>query len=114
MFFIKLGILLRSFIAYISKHIEEISIMYLDPCHLTRYCKLTNEPRELLSKIPNVKIIEFNEFKENSYCCGAYVIKLIDRNVANSIGFQLLKQVIENNIKYLITSCPFCQFHLIE
>jgi len=30
MFFIKLGILLRSFIAYISKHIEEISIILFD------------------------------------------------------------------------------------
>jgi Fe-S oxidoreductase len=45
-------------------------IAYHDPCYLGRANGVYDEPRELLSAIPGVELIEMSHQRANSLCCG--------------------------------------------
>lgn len=46
------------------------TVTYHDPCYLGRYNKVYDAPRGLLRKL-GVKLIEMEQNKERSFCCGA-------------------------------------------
>lgn len=46
------------------------TVTYHDPCHLGRYNKGYDAPREALKKM-GVEIIEMTRSRDNSFCCGA-------------------------------------------
>ena len=45
-------------------------ITFHDPCHLGRAMGVYDEPREILMRIPGVKMEEMGRTRENSRCCG--------------------------------------------
>jgi glycolate oxidase iron-sulfur subunit len=77
----------------ISNHqsaIENLTVTYHESCHLCHGQKVTKQPRELLTLIPGLKLVEL---PESSWCCGSAGIynitqpemsaKLLDRKMAN-------------------------------
>jgi len=46
------------------------TVTFHDPCHLGRAMGVYDEPREILMRIPGVKIQEMSRTRENSRCCG--------------------------------------------
>jgi len=88
------------------KHEEEIT--YFDPCYMTRYNKLIEEPRKILNLL-GFEIVELPKNKENSQCCGGNLnLKQNLPLMSNKIAKKILSQV---KTKKLITSCPFCYLH---
>jgi Fe-S oxidoreductase len=43
----------------------------LDGCHLGRYCKVLDAPREILASVPGLRLREAHFRREYLYCCGA-------------------------------------------
>ena len=85
-------------------------ITYHDPCHLSRYERVTEEPRALLRSIPG---LEFVELPEADWCCGG----------AGSYGVEhpeTSKRVLDRKMdalqrtgaQTLVTSCPACLIQL--
>jgi len=85
-------------------------VTYHDPCHLSRYERVTEEPRALLRRIPGV---EFVELPEADWCCGG----------AGSYGVEhpeMSKRVLDRKMDALqqtgadtlATSCPACLIQL--
>jgi len=52
------------------KHKAMEIVGYHDSCYLGRYCKIYDEPREILELI-GYEIKEMDNFRENSFCCGS-------------------------------------------
>jgi glycolate dehydrogenase iron-sulfur subunit len=50
------------------KHRVDMTVTYHDACHLAHAQKVTSAPRELLAKIPGLKIVPL---PESDICCGA-------------------------------------------
>ena len=48
---------------------KDLDVTYHDSCHLGRHCKVFDEPREAIESVAN--LIEMENIKENSLCCGA-------------------------------------------
>jgi glycolate oxidase iron-sulfur subunit len=85
-------------------------VTYHDPCHMSRYQNLVNEPRELIRKIQG---IEYRELPEAGWCCGAAGTY----NIAHyGQSMQVLDCKMENVKKtgadILVTTCPACNIQL--
>ncbi|MEM2181027.1 MAG: (Fe-S)-binding protein [Nitrososphaeria archaeon] len=94
------------------KKIEGI-ITYHDPCHLGRYGKIYEEPRDAIRLSGNFVEMEFN--RENAFCCGGGGgLKSNSPKLSEEISRERVKQaeIIKANI--LITSCPLCYLCLKE
>ena len=85
-------------------------VTYHDPCHLSRYQKLTRQPRELLKRIPG---IEYRELPEADWCCGgagSYAVAHHDRSV--QILERKMRNVRATGASILVTACPACLMQL--
>lgn len=88
----------------------EASITYHDPCHLSRYQKITSQPRELLKRVPDAR---FKELPEADWCCGAGgTFNLTHYDQAMSILDRKMARVSSTGATILATSCPSCMLQL--
>ncbi len=87
-------------------------IAYHDPCHLGRHLKIYDEPRKLLSMIPQASIVEFKEAKETARCCGGGGgVRAAEPSAAQRIASRRVKAASEI-ADVLVTACPFCVTNL--
>lgn len=87
-------------------------IAYHDPCHLGRHLKIYDEPRKVLSKIPEATIVEFTETKETARCCGGGGgVRASDPAAAQRIASKRVKAA-SDIADILVTACPFCVTNL--
>ena len=87
----------------------ELKITYHDPCHLGRHMNLYEIPREVILKIPGVKLIEMKRNRNHAWCCGAGGgVKSQYPDMAKDISMDRIKEAIESGAEILTTSCPFC------
>jgi len=92
----------------ISLHRTADSVVYHDPCELSRDIRLYEAPRELLNKIVHVKHREYE--KENTLCCGN---SLANFSSGNDVRMAVSKDALEKmevlGEEFLVTSCPMCK-----
>ncbi|MFX1420499.1 MAG: (Fe-S)-binding protein, partial [Promethearchaeota archaeon] len=92
-------------------YISEIKVTYHDPCRMGRMAdKLYDCPRELINKIPGVKLVEMENIKDDANCCGVSAFA----NCNESTRFLRQNRIIEavnTGADYLIVPCPKCLTH---
>jgi len=94
---------------------EKLKVTYHDPCHLGRHMDLYEIPREVISKIPGVELIEMKRNRKNAWCCGAGGgVKSQFSNLALDIAKDRIKEAIDSGADILTTSCPFCIGNFID
>lgn len=86
-------------------------VTYHDPCRMGRYLKVYEPPRQVISSVPGLELLEMEDNRERAMCCGstAWVncsgcSKLIQR--------EKLRQARETGARTMLTTCPKCQIHL--
>jgi len=89
---------------------DAVKVTYHDPCHLSRYEEVREQPRELLRRTNGVDYIEL---PEADWCCGGagtYNIFHYDQSM------EILKRKMENirstAADIVATSCPACMIQL--
>jgi Fe-S oxidoreductase len=91
-----------------QKKLQE-KVTYHDPCHLARSLGVTQEPREILQKIPGVK---YEEMKGADTCCGfggSFSLSFYD--LSQRINEGKLQAIADTQATTLATSCPGCMVH---
>jgi Fe-S oxidoreductase len=92
----------------ITLHHVAGSVVYHDPCELSRDVRIYDEPRELLNKMAHVIPSEYE--KDNSLCCGN---SLANFSSGNDVRLNITKDAYEKmrapDAQYLVTSCPMCK-----
>ena len=84
-------------------------VTYHDPCEIGRYGGIYDEPREVIQSIPNLKLVEMNKNREESWCCGGGgSVNVVHTNLALSVSALRIRQAQETQAKVLITACPTC------
>ncbi len=86
-------------------------LTYQDPCTLGRGFRLFEEPRQLLTGISGVKLVEMENNREKSLCCGANPWAYCN-SVNKQVQGQRLEQAKTTEAEVLVTACPKCQIHL--
>jgi Fe-S oxidoreductase len=86
-------------------------VTYHDPCTLGRGFRLFDEPRQLLTGMSGVKLVEMEHNRERSLCCGANPWAYCN-SVNRQVQGQRLAQAKAAAAEMLVTACPKCQIHL--
>lgn len=90
----------------ISKKLEK-KIIYHEPCYMGRHASLYNEPRELIEQIGD--IIEFDDNREVSLCCGAGGGRMwMETEAGKRFSDLKAKEAGEKNSEIIATCCPYC------
>lgn len=90
----------------------EVKATYHDPCHLGRYSKIYEEPRDLLKEL-GVDLREMALNRENAFCCGAGGgVQSNNKPLAEKIAGERADQALATEADYLITPCPMCTYNL--
>ncbi len=100
----------------LSKPVD-LKVAYHDPCYLGRMGEgIYQEPREVLTSIPGLKVEEMEHNRDEATCCGggglvrAYLPILSSAVAREKIEFQ----VRPTGVAGVVSSCPFCYFNLKE
>lgn len=84
---------------------------FQDPCRLGRMSGLYELPRQVLSKIPGMDLVEMPRNRENALCCGSS--EWVHCTVCNKeIQIDRLREARASGADVLITACPKCRIHL--
>ncbi len=91
------------------KHKSEQTLTYHDSCYLGRHNNIIKEPREILSLINEKKMVELENNKEHSFCCGAGGgLMWTEESLGKRINHIRTQEVIGSGVSTAATSCPFC------
>jgi glycolate oxidase iron-sulfur subunit len=89
---------------------EELNIVYQDACHLLHGQKISLQPRQLLQKIPGVKL---KEPIDASVCCGsAGVYNMLQPEVAGELGQQKVNNLLNTGAQLIASSNPGCSLQI--
>lgn len=89
---------------------KELTVTFHDPCHLTRYQGIKEEPRVLLKAIPG---INFTEMAEADWCCGgAGTYNLEHYQESMSVLRRKTEKIKASGAQIVATSCPACMLQL--
>jgi len=84
---------------------------YQDPCTLGRGLRIFDSPRQILSAVDGLNLVEMEQSREKALCCGAS--SWVHCGAANrQIQDERLIQAEATGAGILVTSCPKCQIHL--
>jgi len=84
-------------------------ITYHDPCYLGRHNGIYDEPREVLKRVPGLKLVEMAEAREDSLCCGGGGGGIwMDRPKNERFSNLRLGQATSVGAEVLATACPYC------
>lgn len=91
-----------------SKDVK-IKAVYHDPCRLGRRLGVFDEPREVLSAIPGLELIEFERSRKNSLCCGGGgSVFMWEPEFAKWTTKERLFEAEHVGAEAIVTSCPIC------
>jgi Fe-S oxidoreductase len=84
-------------------------LTYHDPCYLGRHNGVYDEPRDVLKKIPGIKLNEMPDSRANSLCCGGGGGRIwMETPRQERFSDIRLRQAMDVGADVLVTSCPYC------
>ncbi len=95
------------------KPVERV-VTYHDPCDLGRNSGIYDEPRQILEAIPGLRLVEMEDNREHSLCCGGGGdVEMADAEVAKAVGRSRMLQAQETGADLIITACQQCKRTLL-
>ena len=85
-------------------------VAYHDPCYIGRYNDIYDAPRELLTAIPGLQLVEAPERnRERAMCCGGGGGNVwMEGWGKEQVNYIRLEQLTQSEPQTLAVSCPFC------
>ena len=88
----------------------ELTLVYQDACHLLHGQKISLQPRQLLRKIPGVKL---REPMDASLCCGsAGVYNMLQPETADELGRQKAANLVNTGASIIASPNPGCSLQI--
>ncbi len=84
-------------------------ITYHDSCYLGRYNNIYDQPRNSISSINGIELIEMKRNKSKGFCCGAGGGRMFLEDVEGErINEERTREALETNANTIASACPFC------
>jgi Fe-S oxidoreductase len=84
-------------------------VTYHDPCYLGRHNDIYDQPRDVLTRVQDLELIEMSDCRQNSLCCGGGGGRIwMDTPMEERFSDLRLKQANAIGADVLATSCPYC------
>ena len=92
---------------------EDETVTYHDPCYLGRHNKIYMPPRELLTSVPGINLVEMDRNKEKSFCCGAGGGRMwMEETIGTRINQNRGDEALATGASKIAVACPFCSVML--
>lgn len=94
---------------YLGAELEGRAV-YHDACSALRECKIKDEPRQLLSKVHGLELVEM---KDTDMCCGfggTFSVKF--NHISSAMAEQKVNHAMDQNADFIISTDLSCLFHL--
>jgi Fe-S oxidoreductase len=88
----------------------KIKITYHDPCQLSRFLRIIDEPRKILKQIENVELVEPDlTNREWSTCCGGGGgFEAVFPELSEILAVNRARELVETGAEIIVTNCPGC------
>jgi Fe-S oxidoreductase/nitrate reductase gamma subunit len=105
--------ILRELVASGSLKFERplnVKVTYHDPCYLGRHNQIFNAPREVITAIPGVQIVEMTHNRADSLCCGGGGDRIWQEDLDADVKMSeiRIREAEDTGAEILITACPLC------
>lgn len=97
------------------KGTQPLKVTFHDPCYLGRYNSIYSAPREVLTTIPGLELVEMRNNQARAFCCGAGGGRIwIKDSKEEPISQLLIKKALRTEPDILATACSLCLTTLTE
>jgi heterodisulfide reductase subunit D len=84
-------------------------VAFHDPCHLGRHSRVFESPRDILTAIPKLDLVEMDRSRKMSRCCGAGAgVKSAFPDIATRAAEIRVSDALKVDASLLTSACPFC------
>ena len=87
-----------------------MKVTYHDPCRLGRQMGIYDEPRELITDVEGVELVEMEHHGEDAMCCGVSSMMACNEN-SRALRVSRFEEVRSTGAEVMLTSCPKCVSH---
>jgi Fe-S oxidoreductase len=87
---------------------QEETITYHDSCYLGRWNDIFAPPRDILERIPGLKVVEMARSKSEGMCCGAGGGRMWMEEGQPRVNHRRVDQAVDTHATKVATACPFC------
>lgn len=97
------------------KGTNNLKVTFHDPCYLGRYNNIYNAPREVLTSIPGMELVEMRNNQSKGFCCGAGGGRIWMQDMkVKKINSLLVKKALKTKADILASACSLCLVTLDE
>ncbi len=93
---------------------EKIRVAYHDPCQLSRYLQIIEEPREILGLIEGVDLADMDPEQTGrwSTCCGGGGLETTHPGLSERIGMRRAEELMKTGAALILSTCPACDLQI--
>ena len=118
------GIQVYHFVEYLEKFItdnritfkdgaKKVKVVYHDPCDIGRHMGIYEPPRNVISAIPSVELMEFTQNRNLAKCCGGGGgLKAYKTDMSLEIAYKRIQQANDVGAEVVVSACPACKSNL--
>jgi len=87
-----------------------VKITYHDPCYLGRHNQVFDAPREVITAIPGVQLVEMAHNRADSLCCGGGGGRMWQEGLDADIKMSEIRvqEAEATGAEIVVTACPLC------
>jgi Fe-S oxidoreductase/nitrate reductase gamma subunit len=88
----------------------EQKMTYHDPCDLGRTSGIFDEPRHILGKVPGAAVVEMQDHRERSLCCGGGGdVEMADPGLTAAVAKRRIGQAQATGAQTIVSACQQCK-----
>ena len=93
---------------------EKVRVTYHDPCQLSRYLAVIDEPRDIIRSIDGVEFVEPDAEKVGKWstCCGGGGLEATHGELSERIGARRIEELLATGASVILSNCPACEMQL--
>jgi fumarate reductase (CoM/CoB) subunit B len=95
---------------------QKVTATYHDPCQMSRYLELTEEPRKILNSIEGLELVEpdAEQCGKWSTCCGGGGLETTHPQLSERVGLRRAEELLQTGATLIVSNCPACDMQLIK